>query len=490
MALKSIRLFVDDNVCIQTHATIAVVRDRFTPHSISVRINDTFSDYPFNVNRNVALFHAQTDWAFLVDVDLVLAPLASRSLTLSAQVIAAFESLERSETARVALVIPAIETFDSEAEVPKTFAELSERLRSRDVSAFYGHKCKPCHMPSQVDRFAALSVALEHHRAIATPYKINFEQGYEPYVVVNRQTLYDARPNFRIYDERFVGHGRSKMSFFLELAIRFSFEFFALVPGPFLVHLGGGDHQKMFSSDNRMWRGLENDELYWMVASEAAGAAEQPVAFVPSWLRRWSSFAFSSPRVCASKHRTPNADEAQILEEMIADLCTNHVNCDDLQALREFPRILVYKADWAVDRYYHQRLMSRFVGEGGDPLNETSYYQFVRNAPFDHVQEACNFRGLSTVRWCRGDCVGCQPKFSDQSALISALGWICERFGNCSNIDHHVTFPLGLTPGTRDHGKILFTAYRSITRCTVLDEKGRLCSFGGGGEETACSNLP
>ena len=65
-------------------------------------------------------------------------------------------------------------------------------------------------------------------RTATTPYKIQWEPDFEPYVVLARE---DAIP----YDPRFVGFGWNKVSHIMELAFRDTE--FVVLPNVFIVHI-------------------------------------------------------------------------------------------------------------------------------------------------------------------------------------------------------------------------------------------------------------
>ncbi|XP_075738255.1 xylosyl- and glucuronyltransferase LARGE2s isoform X2 [Rhipicephalus microplus] len=166
--------------------------------------------YPVNMLRNVALQQVNTPFVFLTDIDF----LPMHGL---------YEYLKRSvfalgiESSRKALIVPAFETQRYRLSFPKTKAELLSMLDMGTLFTFRYHVWQKGHAPTNYAKW----------RTATTPYLVNWEPNFEPYVVVKRDV-----PE---YDKRFVGFGWNKVSHIMELHAQ-GYEFVVL-PNGFMVHM-------------------------------------------------------------------------------------------------------------------------------------------------------------------------------------------------------------------------------------------------------------
>ncbi|XP_072554648.1 xylosyl- and glucuronyltransferase LARGE2s isoform X2 [Paramormyrops kingsleyae] len=146
--------------------------------------------YPVNLLRNVALRHASTAKSVL--------------------------QLDLAHTKK-ALVVPAFETLRYRLSFPKSKAELLSMLDMGTLYPFRYHVWTKGHAPTNYAKW----------RTATTPYKVEWEPDFEPYVVVRRDC-----PE---YDQRFVGFGWNKVSHIMELDAQ---EYdLVVLPNAFMIHM-------------------------------------------------------------------------------------------------------------------------------------------------------------------------------------------------------------------------------------------------------------
>ncbi|KAE8297780.1 LARGE xylosyl- and glucuronyltransferase 2 [Larimichthys crocea] len=141
--------------------------------------------YPVNLVRNVALKNANTPYVFLTDVDFL--PMYGLYDYLRKSMV----QLDMARTKK-ALVVPAFETLRYRLSFPKSKAELLSMLDMGTLYTFRYHVWPKGHAPTNYAKW----------RTATTPYKVEWEPDFEPYVVVRRDC-----PE---YDQRFVGFGWNK----------------------------------------------------------------------------------------------------------------------------------------------------------------------------------------------------------------------------------------------------------------------------------------
>jgi hypothetical protein len=161
--------------------------------------------YPVNAMRNRALANARTDVILLLDVDFW--PVVELSQLM--QQPEKYESLLTAVNGGSAVVLPAYETSDS-GEVGVAVAR-DAVLGGKDaaVAMFWDGRIKPFH----TDRYKAGHRATDFRNWLVAsrPYRIRYEEGFEPYVLV-------ARKFVPWTDERFVGYRKNKVVHLLHLA--------------------------------------------------------------------------------------------------------------------------------------------------------------------------------------------------------------------------------------------------------------------------------
>ncbi|XP_061885639.1 xylosyl- and glucuronyltransferase LARGE2s isoform X2 [Entelurus aequoreus] len=166
--------------------------------------------YPVNLLRNVALKNANTPYVFLTDVDFL--PMYGLYEYLRKSVV----QLDMAGTKK-ALVVPAFETLHYRLSFPKSKAELLSMLDMGTLYTFRYHVWPKGHAPSNYAKW----------RTSTTPYKVDWEPDFEPYVVVKRDC-----PE---YDQRFVGFGWNKVSHIIELDAQ-EYDLMVL-PNAFMIHM-------------------------------------------------------------------------------------------------------------------------------------------------------------------------------------------------------------------------------------------------------------
>uniref|UniRef100_A0A671UHZ6 LARGE xylosyl- and glucuronyltransferase 2 n=1 Tax=Sparus aurata TaxID=8175 RepID=A0A671UHZ6_SPAAU len=167
--------------------------------------------YPVNLVRNVALKNANTPYVFLTDVDFL--PMYGLYDYLSRKSVV---QLDMAHTKK-ALVVPAFETLRYRLSFPKSKAELLSMLDMGTLYTFRYHVWPKGHAPTNYAKW----------RTATTPYKVEWEPDFEPYVVVRRDC-----PE---YDQRFVGFGWNKVSHVMELDAQ-EYDLMVL-PNAFMIHM-------------------------------------------------------------------------------------------------------------------------------------------------------------------------------------------------------------------------------------------------------------
>uniref|UniRef100_A0A671RAC7 Glycosyltransferase-like protein LARGE2 n=1 Tax=Sinocyclocheilus anshuiensis TaxID=1608454 RepID=A0A671RAC7_9TELE len=166
--------------------------------------------YPVNLVRNVALRNVNTPYVFLTDVDFL--PMYGLYDYLRKSIV----QLDMANTKK-ALVVPAFETLRYRLSFPKSKAELLSMLDMGTLYTFRYHVWTKGHAPTKYAKW----------RTATTPYKVEWEADFEPYVVVRRDC-----PE---YDQRFVGFGWNKVSHIMELDAQ-EYDLIVL-PNAFMIHM-------------------------------------------------------------------------------------------------------------------------------------------------------------------------------------------------------------------------------------------------------------
>ncbi|KAK1161775.1 LARGE xylosyl- and glucuronyltransferase 2 isoform X2 [Acipenser oxyrinchus oxyrinchus] len=166
--------------------------------------------YPVNLLRNIALRNANSPYVFLADVDFL--PMYDLYDYLRKSII----QLDMAHTKK-ALIVPAFETLRYRLSFPKSKAELLSMLDMGTLYTFRYHVWTKGHAPTDYAKW----------RTATTPYKVEWESDFEPYVVVRRDC-----PE---YDQRFVGFGWNKVSHIMELDAQ---EYdLVVLPNAFVIHM-------------------------------------------------------------------------------------------------------------------------------------------------------------------------------------------------------------------------------------------------------------
>ncbi|KAF6339649.1 LARGE xylosyl- and glucuronyltransferase 1 [Rhinolophus ferrumequinum] len=166
--------------------------------------------YPVNLLRNVAMKHVGTPYMFLSDIDFL--PMYGLYEYLRKSVI----QLDLANTKK-AMIIPAFETLRYRLSFPKSKAELLSMLDMGTLFTFRYHVWTKGHAPTNFAKW----------RTATTPYRVEWEADFEPYVVVRRDC-----PE---YDRRFVGFGWNKVAHIMELDAQ-EYEF-TVLPNAYMIHM-------------------------------------------------------------------------------------------------------------------------------------------------------------------------------------------------------------------------------------------------------------
>nr|XP_045370549.1 LARGE xylosyl- and glucuronyltransferase 1 [Camelus bactrianus] len=166
--------------------------------------------YPVNLLRNVAMKHAGTPYMFLSDIDFL--PMYGLYEYLRKSVI----QLDLANTKK-AMIVPAFETLRYRLSFPKSKAELLSMLDMGTLFTFRYHVWTKGHAPTNFAKW----------RTATTPYRVEWEADFEPYVVVRRDC-----PE---YDRRFVGFGWNKVAHIMDAGAQ-EYEFIVL-PNAYMIHM-------------------------------------------------------------------------------------------------------------------------------------------------------------------------------------------------------------------------------------------------------------
>ncbi|KAL5007500.1 hypothetical protein ScPMuIL_016306 [Solemya velum] len=166
--------------------------------------------YPINYLRNVALENVQTPYVFMSDIDFL-------------PMYGLYEYLKKAASMmdivakKKALIVPAFETQRYRITFPKSKAGLLSMLDMGDLFTFRYHVWPKGHAPTNYAKW----------RTATTPYTVEWELDFEPYVVVSRDVP--------LYDQRFVGFGWNKVSHIMELDVQ-GYEF-EVLPNAYIIHM-------------------------------------------------------------------------------------------------------------------------------------------------------------------------------------------------------------------------------------------------------------
>ncbi|KAK8397403.1 hypothetical protein O3P69_004850 [Scylla paramamosain] len=178
--------------------------------------------YPQNVVRNVARKNCQTEWVFLVDVDIVPIPALSHDLSLF------LLSKTAKNCKKCAFVVPTYEV-DERASLPmnrSTLMNLAARGRARP---FHQKVFLHNQHATNFSRWEAREKEHPGERQVSISHPVtNFEFFYEPFYV--------ARDDTPPHDERFLGYGFTRNTQVYEMHVS-GYTFHVLSP-IFTLHWG------------------------------------------------------------------------------------------------------------------------------------------------------------------------------------------------------------------------------------------------------------
>eukprot|EP00049_Salpingoeca_infusionum_P020885 m.365518 g.365518 ORF g.365518 m.365518 type:complete len:827 (+) comp31734_c0_seq1:191-2671(+) len=203
------KMFVDQSI---DHVALHVV---YRPTVFSTE-KGAARAYPINLLRNLAIDYVPSDWYFHLDSDFSAPPMLHATITRH---LAAVERGKQSITdtdMNIALVVPAFETTSYKFKMPKDRDAVLRQVHAGNLAVFRAEEWGLGHRATDYSRWSTATV----------PYPVDWELGYEPYVVVPKTS-----PRFSL---KFVGFGWNKVSHIAELAAA-SFRFI-VIPDGFVVH--------------------------------------------------------------------------------------------------------------------------------------------------------------------------------------------------------------------------------------------------------------
>ena len=358
-------------------------------------------------------------------------------------------------------VIPALETVNKRVAMPASFDDVVEGLRIHSMTAFYGHYCRACHLPTSVEnhvfattealdiiqnakavglsppkdspsssdacdggdlavcsRSATLLLPFDHWLKESVlsdsslwPYRALYLPKYEPYVIMSKK----GSARYPRFDERFVGRGYDKMSFFYEMYAQ-ERNFVVLSPGPVLVHHGRGDepirnitaeYTKKQRENTQVWEAfilrMKRKYAQRSPAGSAAGirasGAGEELRHEPNldesvfvWPGSLASCPADDLPCCLSVYRPEDQLDAALVQKMQDALswCCTQIDCYPLHTYRRHPDHIAFHMDWAFTRYL--RKMLHFHSSLSSP---SLLAALLQNRTF--LTEHCSFEGVGSV---------------------------------------------------------------------------------------------
>ncbi len=175
--------------------------DKRPSHKLVQSRNYAFSNkakYPNNLLRNVAISGAQTDYVFVVDIDMLPnSNLQSDFVEFSHRHLRGAGKQMTNE--KTVFVVPAFE-LQNGAPVPQDKTALLELWRKREVRPFYYEMCWRCQRPTDYDAWRNLS----RSSALSMAYEVQWKDPWEPF--------YIGPKSMPAYDERFRQYGFNRIS--------------------------------------------------------------------------------------------------------------------------------------------------------------------------------------------------------------------------------------------------------------------------------------
>eukprot|EP00938_MAST-03A_sp_MAST-3A-sp1_P004597 g4597.t1 len=154
-------------------------------------------EYPINALRNIALSRARSDIVLNIDVDLIPSKRLYQRLTEKYVYSNMFQG---PQSKKIAWIVPAFELHSLRSNIPRTRRHLRLMWSAKLVSGFQMSHYPPGHRATNHARWLT-PLDSKHH--ITNGYDVNYEEGFEPYVLCRRE-------NMPIFDERFQGYGKNK----------------------------------------------------------------------------------------------------------------------------------------------------------------------------------------------------------------------------------------------------------------------------------------
>ena len=161
--------------------------------------------YPNNLLRNVAISNAQTEFVFVIDIDMLPSANLHRNFVDFAQrhyKTSPNRILEKD----TAFVIPAFE-LQNGVPIPKDKKSLLQLWKQREVRPFYYEMCWRCQKPTDYDAWRNLSASSTTSSlasALSIGYEVEWKDPWEPFYIGTK-----SMPR---YDERFKQYGFNRIS--------------------------------------------------------------------------------------------------------------------------------------------------------------------------------------------------------------------------------------------------------------------------------------
>ena len=195
--------------------------------------------YPSNHLRNVALLYVKSvqqqqmkgreSAVLLVDADFRPSELLRKVLSSESAANAIIEK-------RQIIVCPAFEGVHKET-LPETTSELKEDIDKESAKPFHSHFPEG-HGPTNFEKYWEETLALDENDVMEDIwrkiYPITYESQFEPYIVM-------ATSDIPLYDERFAGYYKNKISHIFSIAeVIAGPDSWWVIPGVFLFHVAHG----------------------------------------------------------------------------------------------------------------------------------------------------------------------------------------------------------------------------------------------------------
>ena len=154
--------------------------------------------YPNNLLRNLATSNAETEYIFVIDIDMLPSSNLNRDFTEYAEKHSLTKQTKLLDE-RTVLVVPAFE-LQNGVSVPKDKKSLLQLWKRREVRPFYYEMCWRCQKPTDYEAWRNLS----HSVALSIGYEVEWKDPWEPF--------YIGPKSIPRYDERFKQYGFNRIS--------------------------------------------------------------------------------------------------------------------------------------------------------------------------------------------------------------------------------------------------------------------------------------